>query len=78
MHAGGPLSRKGFRDATTSPSSWESEGSSLAISADQTEGKRMQRRAKAAMRNAMSMMSITRDGRGRWWFWLREFWVDGI
>lgn len=88
MHAGGPLSRKGFpginhehrycergsrdaRDATTRPSSLGSDGSSMAISADQTEGKRMQRRAKAAMRNAMSMTNIARDGRGRWW-WTRE------
>lgn len=58
---------QGARDATTRPSSWGSDGSSLAISADQTEGKRMQRSAKAAMRNAMSMTNITRDGRGRWW-----------
>lgn len=64
MHAGGPLSRKGFRDATTRPSSLGSDGSSMAISADQTEGTRMQRRAKAAMRKAMSMTSITREGRG--------------
>jgi len=65
MHAGGPLSRKGFRDATTRPSSWGSDGSSMAMSADQTEGTRMQRRAKAAMRKAMSMTSIMREGRRR-------------
>ena len=53
------------RDATTRPSSLGSDGSSMAISADQTEGKRMQRRAKAAMRNAMSMTNIARDGRGK-------------
>jgi hypothetical protein len=35
----------------------------MAMSADQTEGTRMQRRAKAAMRKAMSMTSITREGR---------------
>ena len=52
------------RDATTRPSSWGSDGSSMAMSADQTEGTRMQRRAKAAMRNAMSMTNIMRDGRG--------------
>lgn len=34
----------------------------MAISADQTEGTRMQRRAKAAMRKAMNMTSITREG----------------
>jgi hypothetical protein len=86
MHAGGPLSRKGFpndkcsaldiwrkgerggcqdaRDATTRPSSWGSDGSSLAMSADQTEGTRMQRIANAAMRKAMSMTNIMREGRG--------------
>jgi hypothetical protein len=83
MHAGGPLSRKGFpersredihkrerggmhrtdaRDATTRLSSWASDGSSMAMSADQTEGTRMQRRAKAAMRKAMNMTSIAREG----------------
>jgi hypothetical protein len=51
------------RDATTRPSSWGSDGSSLAMSADQTEGKRMQRSAKTAMRKAMSMTNIMREGR---------------
>jgi len=37
----------------------------MAMSADQTEGTRMQRRAKAAMRKAMSMTSIMREGRRR-------------
>jgi hypothetical protein len=58
------------RDATTRPSSWGSDGSSLAMSADQTEGKRMQRSAKTAMRKAMSMTNIMREGReggSRWW-----------
>lgn len=97
MHAGGPLSRKGFpetdkegrreesergggrcvcgmdaRDATTRPSSLGSDGSSMAMSAYQTEGTRMHRRARAAMRKAMDMTSIAQGreregGRGRWW-----------
>ena len=50
--------RGDVRDATTSPSSRWSDGSSMAISADQTEGKRMQRTAKAATRKAMNMTSI--------------------
>jgi hypothetical protein len=40
------------------------------MSADQTEGKRMQRSANAAMRKAMSMTNIMRGGRegaGGWW-----------
>lgn len=53
------------RDATTRLSSWGSDCSSMAMSADQTEGTRMQRRAKAAMRKAMNMTSIMREGRGR-------------
>lgn len=54
------------RDATTRPSSLGSDGSSMAMSADQTEGTRMQRRAKAAMRKATSMTSITRgEGNGK-------------
>jgi len=36
----------------------------MAMSADQTEGMRMQRRAKAAMRKAMSMTSIMREKGG--------------
>jgi hypothetical protein len=48
------------RVATTRPSSRWSDGSSMAISADQTEGNRRQRRAKAATRKATNMTSI-------WW-----------
>jgi hypothetical protein len=39
----------------------------MAMSADQTEGTRMQRRAKAAMRRAMNMTSMMREGRRDWW-----------
>jgi len=66
--------RKGYgnvRDATTRPSSRWSDGSSMAISADQTEGKRMQRRAKTATRKAMNMTSMGGGGmetpKGWWW-----------
>jgi hypothetical protein len=60
VRATGGESAQDARDATTRPSSWGSDGSSMAMSADQTEGRRMQRRAKAAMRKAMSMTSIMR------------------
>jgi hypothetical protein len=46
------------REATTRLSSRASEGSSAAMSASQTDGTRMHRTAKAATRNATSMMSI--------------------
>ena len=63
------------REATTRLSSRASDGSSAAVSANQTEGTRMHRTAKAATRNATSMMSIVQevgvrnespnDGKGR-------------
>lgn len=63
------------REATTRLSSRASDGSSVAISANQTEGTRMHRMAKAATRKATDMISIVEeegvrtespnDGRGR-------------
>jgi hypothetical protein len=62
-------------------SSRASDGSSVAVSANQTEGTRMHKMAKAATRNATNMISITqekgvrtespKDGKGKGW-WSRE------
>jgi len=41
----------------------------MAISADQTAGKRRERRTKAATRKAMNMTSMEGHPEGRWW-WL--------
>jgi hypothetical protein len=41
----------------------------MAISADQTAGKRRERRTKAATRKAMNMTSMGRHPEGRWWWW---------
>lgn len=49
------------REATTRLSSRASEGSSAAMSASQTDGTRMHKTAKAATRNATSMMSIVQE-----------------
>jgi len=42
----------------------------MAISADQTAGKRRERRTKAATRKAMNMTSMGGHPEGRWWWWL--------
>jgi hypothetical protein len=55
-----------IREATTRPSSRASDGSSMAMNANQTEGTRMQSRAIAATRKAMSMTNfiMQREKRG--------------
>jgi hypothetical protein len=57
------------REATTRPSSRISDGSSIAMNANQTEGTRMQSKAMAATRSAISMTNFMcragREGEGR-------------